>query len=418
MKRTALCLVALFVLTASAAAADELKWARSLQEAMAMAKERGAMIFICEAVSGEADNDAQIAALADPAFIKAAKNFVCLFANPSPIPGTAKVTIDGREEQTVQGMPGVAMKDALHAWNELRVHYVDLNTSSTGDTKIPFQFVIDGNGKVVAEIVNGTKEGGFGAVPATALVAALNEITKQFGKGLSEDEYVELKEKVEQARKAKESGNLREALTLAEEVLKANDRTSVADGAKEIRDAIVKGGEEQIARADDMVATDPAGAVVMLENVQDLFKGTDLEKAAKKKLSELKRKPEVKAVLAEIKARREAEKAIAKAMDDIAKGEFARGLQALDDVAKAFAGTELGDRAKAAADALRADEEKMAAAQEQAAAKDCKGWLSMARSFARNGMTDKAKAKYQEIIDKFPGTSFAGIAAEELAKLR
>lgn len=418
MKRIALSLVALVLFAGAVQAADELKWARTLKDAMAQAKERGSMIFICEAVSGEASNDAQIEALGDPAFIKAAKNFVCLFANPSPIPGPTKIEIDGRPEQTIAGMPGVAMKDAMHAWNELRVHYVDLNTNSAGDTKIPFQFVIDGNGKVLAQIVMGTKEGGFGPVPATALAAALNALTKQFGKGLSEDEYVELKELVEKARKAMAAGDLGKALELAEEVLKKNDRTTVADGAKEIRDAIIKQGEENIAKADEMVATDPAGAVVMLEEMQEVFDGTDLEKAAKKKLSELKRKPEVKAVLAEIKARRQAEKALQKAQSDIEDGDYARGLKALDDVAEKYAGSPLGEKAKAAADALRADEEKMAEAREQAAAKYCKGWLSMARSFARNGMKDEAIAKYQEIIDKYPGTSFAEVAAEEMAKLK
>jgi len=418
MKRIALSLVALVLFAGAANAAGGLKWARTLKDALAQAKERGSMIFICEAVSGETDNDAQIAALSDPSVVKALKNFVCLFANPSPIPGPNKIEIDGRAEQTVRGMPGVAMKDAMHAWNEIRVQYVDLNTNSSGDTKIPFQFVIDGNGKVVAQIVNGTKEGGFGAVPAVALAAALNAITKQFGRGLSEDEYTELKEKVEKARKAMDAGDFRKALRLAEEVLKKNDRTAVADGAKEVRDTIVKQGEENIAKADEMVATDPTGAVVMLEDMQKVFAGTDLAKAARKKLSQLKRKPEVKAVLAEIKARRAAEKALTKAEGDIKKGQYARGLKALDEVAKKFAGTPLGDKAKAAADALRADEEIMKVALEQAAAKYCKGWLSMARSFAKNGMNGKAKEKYQEIIDKFPGTSFAEVAAEEMAKLR
>ncbi len=418
MKRIALSLVAIALLAGAANAAGGLKWARTLKDALAQARERGAMIFICEAVSGEPDNEAQIAALNDPAFIKAAKNFVCLFANPSPIAGSNRIEIDGRPEPTVQGLPGVAVKDARHAWNEVRVSYVDLNTNSAGDTKIPFQFVIDGNGKVIAQIVNGTKEGGFGVVPATALAAALNAITNQFGKGLSEDEYVELKEKVEKARKAWKAGNLREALKLAEEVLKKNDRTTIADGAKEIRDTIVNQGEESLARADELVATDPTGAVVLLEDMQKAFAGTDLARAAKKKLAQLKRKPEVKAVLAEIKARHEAEKALLKALGDIEKGQYAKGLKALDGVAKKYEGSPLGDKAAAAAKALRADEEKMAVAREQSAAKYCKGWLSMARSFAKNGMNDKAKARYQEIIDKFPGTSFAEVAAEEMAKLR
>ncbi len=417
MKRVALALIVLFLLSSVADAAGGLKWARSLKAAIQQAKERGSMILICEAVSGEADNEAKIAAYSDPAFVKAAKNFVCLFANPSPIPGPKKINIDGRPEQTVKGMPGVAMKDAMHAWNEVRVQYVDLNTHA-GDTKIPFHFVIDGNGKVLAQIKNGTKEGGFGAVPASQFAAELNAVTQQFGKGLSADEYDELKEKVAKARKAMEGGDLREALHLAEEVLKKNDRTTIADGAREIRDLIVADGQARLARADELVGSDPAGAVLLLDKMQEDFSGTELAKAARKKLSQLKRRPEVKAVLAEIAARRNAGKALGKAEASIKKGDYAKALKALDSVAEKYAGSELGEKAKAAAAALRADDEKMAIAREQSAAKYCKGWLSMARSFARNGMNDKAREKYQEILDKFPGTSFAETAAAEMAKLK
>jgi hypothetical protein len=157
---------------------------------------------------------------------------------------------------------------------------------------------------------------------------------------------------------------------------------------------------------------------MMLEEMQKTFAGTELARRAKKKLSELKRKPAVKAALSEIKARQKGEESLSKAEGYIEKGQYAKALKALDGVAKDFAGTPLGDKAKAAADELRADEEIMKVAREQAAAKYCKGWLSMARSFAKNGMNDKAKAKYQEILDKFPGTSFAEIAAEEMAKLK
>ena len=79
LKRIGLALLALLLLlvllfAGAAQAAGGLKWARSLKDAMAQAKERGSMIFICEAVSNEPSNDAQIEALSDPAFIKAARN--------------------------------------------------------------------------------------------------------------------------------------------------------------------------------------------------------------------------------------------------------------------------------------------------------------------------------------------------------
>jgi tetratricopeptide repeat protein len=417
MKRVTLSLLVVLALVTVASAAEPIRWAQSLKDAVAQAKERGSMILICEVLSGEADNEAQIQAYSDPAFVKAAQNFVCLCVNPNPTPGTAKLEVDGRKEQTISGLPGVSMKHSMLAYNEVQASYAELNTGADGSTRFPFHFVIDANGKVLKEIANGTKDGGFGAVAAAQLTAGLMELTSQYGKGLAGEDYAELKDMVAKAAAARAKGDLGAALKLCEAVLKKNNKTSVADEAKKIRDEIYKSGEATIEAAEERAATDPAGAVIALEKLQEDFDGTDLEKKAKAKLAQLKRRPEVKAALDKISAMRAAEKSMKSAAAAEEKGDYAKALKIFDDVAGEFTGSEIGERAKAAADALRADEEKMATAHEQAAAKHCKGWLSMARSFAKNGMVDKAKAKYQEIIDKFPGTSFAEVAAEEMKNL-
>ena len=42
----------------------------------------------------------------------------------------------------------------------------------------------------------------------------------------------------------------------------------------------------------------------------------------------------------------------------------------------------------------------------------------MGRSFAKNGMADQARAKFNQILEKFPGTSYAKEAQAELDRLK
>jgi TolA-binding protein len=44
--------------------------------------------------------------------------------------------------------------------------------------------------------------------------------------------------------------------------------------------------------------------------------------------------------------------------------------------------------------------------------------LSLAQTFARSYKTEQARKKYQEVIDQFPGTSYADTAKKEMAALK
>jgi len=47
----------------------------------------------------------------------------------------------------------------------------------------------------------------------------------------------------------------------------------------------------------------------------------------------------------------------------------------------------------------------------------CKGWFSMAESYLRSGMTDKARLYFQKIVDGHPETPWAAKARERLEKI-
>ena len=126
----------------------------------------------------------------------------------------------------------------------------------------------------------------------------------------------------------------------------------------------------------------------------------------------------MKKALAEVTARREAEKSLAKAEEMVAAKQWAKALDLLDGIVKDVPGTEQADKAKARADLLRADEAIVKELKEQQAAKVCKGWLSMGRTYVKNGQKTRPASSSRRCSKEFPGTSYAAEAEAELKKLR
>jgi hypothetical protein len=399
------------------AAPEYVKWTKTFAGALEEAKERGSMVLVCEVVSGEASNEAQMGVYMDPAFVKASRNFVCVFCNPEPTP-EGEMIVDGEKIVTSKAAPGVNSADHRRAYDEVQRSYADLNTDSTGATRFPFHFVADADGKVLEQIVNGTKDGGFDVVAADAFIAKLNGLISKHGKGLTAEELVQCRQDLQAAKEAKGAGDLKGLLKNAEAVLGRSTKTKYAEEARKLIEEASAGGEASLAEADGMLAEDPAGALLKVEEVMETYAGTPVGDKAKAVLAEYRKRPEVKKAMAQVAARREADKNLAKAEEAFGAKQYARALELLDDVAKKFPGTEQGEKATARAAEIRADEAIAAEVREQQAAKVCKGWLSMGRTFAQNGQTQKAREQFEKVIREFPGTSYATEAEAELKKLR
>ena len=90
----------------------------------------------------------------------------------------------------------------------------------------------------------------------------------------------------------------------------------------------------------------------------------------------------------------------------------------LKSLARKYKGTKGAEKATARVAELEGDEEiaaKIAAAE---AKKFSERSLRMGRNYAKNGMKDKAKAEFQKVLDKLPGTPSAEEAKKELEKLK
>jgi pentatricopeptide repeat protein len=112
-----------------------------------------------------------------------------------------------------------------------------------------------------------------------------------------------------------------------------------------------------------------------------------------------------------------AKEAYGRALTHLKKERYDKALSGFEQVAKDFAETEHGKKAAKKVEQMRADETVMVSIREGRAAKKCNGWLQMARGLVKNGKPDAARKYYQQIIDEYPGTSFADTARIELAAL-
>ena len=109
-------------------AADQVRWVGTIEEAMKQAKERGSLIFVGLVHDGDGDpaNLAQNDQYADPAFVRAAQNFVCVYANPTSQHGTVKVTVDGESVERCRVTRSTVCREHAQAYNEAYRNYSEL----------------------------------------------------------------------------------------------------------------------------------------------------------------------------------------------------------------------------------------------------------------------------------------------------
>jgi FimV-like protein len=152
------------------------------------------------------------------------------------------------------------------------------------------------------------------------------------------------------------------------------------------------------------------------ESVVKTYAGLPEADVAKKRLAVFAKSAEIRATIAKQAAAAEADAMLAEAATYDAK-QPDRTLAMWDEVAKRWPDTAAGRRAGLLARSRRADPEAMARVRESAAAKVCPGRLGLARSYIASGLTDKARALLESILEEHPGTSFAEEAKKLLESL-
>jgi thiol-disulfide isomerase/thioredoxin len=161
--------------------------------------------------------------------------------------------------------------------------------------------------------------------------------------------------------------------------------------------------------------TDGLGVV---QTVSAAMAGTPTGKKAADKLDELKKDPAVKAelqALADAKAA-EADLAVAQQLQSDKKDEQA--YVKFKAITKQYAKSPAAATAAEAVATYEKDPAFVKRANESAAGGKAKGMIGLAQSYASAGKKDQARQKYQDVIDQFPGTTYAETAKKELAALK
>jgi thiol-disulfide isomerase/thioredoxin len=187
----------------------------------------------------------------------------------------------------------------------------------------------------------------------------------------------------------------------------------------EVSEKLQKVGEAQLEEVEKLVAEKSClDAVARLKGMSTLLAGTPVGANAKKRLGELMGMPEVASAVtaAEKAALANDQLAQANKLRDDKKHEAAYGR--FKEIVQRFPGTDAAASASEMVSKYESDAAFMKKMTDAQIGQKAKSMISLAESYQRAGQKDKARAKYQEVIDQFPQSSYADLAREALANLK
>jgi thiol-disulfide isomerase/thioredoxin len=207
------------------------------------------------------------------------------------------------------------------------------------------------------------------------------------------------------------------AAALLAKLTKAGEDPVLKVRSEAARKTLADRAAARLAEAEKCIAAkDYLPATQALADVQALGAGTPAAEKAAGLLKNLMADETARAAVEQGRRENEASAALAE-IEKKGAASPAETLKALDDLAARFPGTKAGQAAAERAKTMRADPALVKKVQNEAADKECKGWLSMARNFASAGLPDKARPFLEQIIQKYPDTDYAREARDLLAKI-
>jgi thiol-disulfide isomerase/thioredoxin len=207
------------------------------------------------------------------------------------------------------------------------------------------------------------------------------------------------------------------AAALLAKIAKPDDDSGIGARVEAVRKALANQAAVRLEEAEkSLAARDVYKASIALADVSAISPGSEQDSKAQQRLKELLADADSKAAIEQGRREAQADALLADIEKTAEKKSPAETLAALDDLARRLPGTNAGNAAAEKAKSMRADPDLMGKIQSQAADKDCKGWMSMARGFIKSGMPEKAKPYLEKVIQKYPDSDYAKEAKELLAK--
>ncbi len=421
MRLAILSLVALaFLATDLTAEAQGVRWATSFDEALKEAQEREVLILCVLNMEGEASNDLMIRLLStSKSFAKVSRQLVCVYGNRDQHVETKK-KVDGKVMDVCPRL-GTARCSAHKEIEQTLVRrYGSVMMGDDGNVRTPCQWLVDGTGKVVEVIAGGDRNTGFTEVPEGEFVSRLSAAARKYGPGLSSDEYHELMRLLKEANELKEKGDYSGAASLYQKALKVTRKKVSAVKKAEAALAEINGiAQKGLDKAKALTKEGKYGeALALLRDISAKFKGSSAEKKARKQLKTMKKNPKIAKLMRESEAEQAADVLFAKGQTAEKAKNWKAALKAYKGCVKRYPETKAGKASQKRHDELMSDPEIGPKIREAAAAKDCKGWINLAKNFISNNMPDRARIQLRKVIDNYPGTTYAKQAQAMLDRLK
>ncbi|HXE52366.1 MAG TPA: hypothetical protein VN541_05090 [Tepidisphaeraceae bacterium] len=161
-----------------------------------------------------------------------------------------------------------------------------------------------------------------------------------------------------------------------------------------------------------------AEALARLKELSNALTGMPVVSKVKKMTSDLLAKPEAPAAIEQIAKSAKADAALKEAQDLQAQKKDELAYASFKEITKSFAGTDAAAQAQVQVEKYEKDPAFVSRVTQKNTASKARAALSMARNYHAVGRDDLAKAKYQSVIDEFPGTSYAEEAKKGLSEMQ
>jgi thiol-disulfide isomerase/thioredoxin/outer membrane protein assembly factor BamD (BamD/ComL family) len=174
-------------------------------------------------------------------------------------------------------------------------------------------------------------------------------------------------------------------------------------------------GNAQLTSIDPLIDSQQyTAAIQKLRDLSAVFTGTPVSVSAKKKLNELGSNPKVKQQLEAEKTEKESADALAVANQLKADKKDELAYPRFKAIVKTYPNTPAAVEAADDVKAYEANIPLMTKLTQSTNGKKAQAMLALAENYKSTGNTDKAKSKYQDVIDQFPGSSWAETAKKAL----
>jgi hypothetical protein len=192
-----------------------------------------------------------------------------------------------------------------------------------------------------------------------------------------------------------------------------------ADRAATVRGKINEAADQLLAEIDPLIESKQfAKAASRLSALLTTMAGLPTASLARQRLAELVAIPEIQVELKKKERAETADSALAEAKKLRDDGKAEEAYEKCQSVATQFADTSAAAAAAEAVKAYDAEPAFQRRMKDKAAAPKARQMLNLAENYRNAGRPEEARRRYQEVVDQFPGTTFADTAREELRKTR